>query len=217
ARHDLALETHASAEAQVAAVSDDVAYNNHDLADGLRAGVITVTQVCQLPIVGRCFAEVDRVYPVLDPSRRQHEALRRLFGIMVDDVLDTSRTALADSGVRSAWDVREFGQPVVFFSDEMQGEIDQIRAFLYENMYHHWRVRRMRVKAAQVVRDLFAAFMDDPHLLPPEWRSLTEGQTDSLRARVIADYIAGMTDRFAMQEHTEIHDPTTRALGPFNP
>ncbi|MEO1551696.1 MAG: deoxyguanosinetriphosphate triphosphohydrolase [Pseudomonadota bacterium] len=213
ARHDLQLATHASAEAQVAAVSDDVAYNNHDLADGLRAGVITVDQVAQLPIVGRCFSEVDRVYPVLDPSRRQHEALRRLFGLMVDDVLDTSRAALGNSGVASAGDVRRFGAPVIQFSDTMQAEIDQIRSFLHENMYHHWQVRRMRVKAAQVVRELFAAFLDDPHLLPPEWRAQTEGQPDPVRARVIADYIAGMTDRFAMQEHTEIHDPSTRALG----
>ena len=205
ARHDLELHTYASAEAQVAAIADDIAYNNHDLDDGLRAGLFTVEDICALPIVGDCFAQVDKKYPNLDHGRRQHEALRRVFGVMVEDVLVESRKRLDVCGAQSAQDIRGLDGPVIQFSERLFGELKQIRAFLFENMYRHWTVRRMRRKAAQVVVDMFEIFMGDPGMLPPEWQRVVVGD-ETQRARVIADYIAGMTDRFALQEHAKLTD-----------
>ncbi len=205
ARHDLELHTYASAEAQVAALADDIAYNNHDLDDGLRAGLFTVEDICALPIVGRCFAEVDAKYPDLDAERRRYEALRRVFGVMVEDVLVESRGRLGDSGAKSAQDIRDLGAPVIRFSDALFADLKVIRAFLFENMYRHWSVRRMRRKAAKIVEEIFGIFMDDPGMLPPEWEQAAQGDR-AQRARVIADYLAGMTDRFALQEHAKLTD-----------
>ncbi|CAG0909598.1 unnamed protein product [Cyprideis torosa] len=135
ALQDLELYTYASAEAQVAALSDDIAYNNHDLHDGLRAGLFTEDAIRALPIVGPAYAEVDRVYPGLDPYRRRHEALRRVFGAMVEDLIETSLLTLKGAGCASARDVRMLGRPVVRFSETMQEAIQTIRAFLFSNMY----------------------------------------------------------------------------------
>ena len=209
ARHGLALHTHASAEAQVAALSDDIAYNNHDLDDGLRAGLFTPEDIAHLPIIGPAFAAVRAEWPGLDPVRLQGEALRRSFGLMVDDVVAETRHRLADARPESMLDVQTLGRPVVAFSDAMTAKIAEIRAFLMVNMYRHWRVARMRAKAAQVVRELFRLFMDDPRLMPPEWQR--PGASEHDRARAVADYIAGMTDRFALQEHRVLTDPMARA------
>ncbi len=216
ASHDLELATHASAEAQAAAISDDIAYNNHDLADGLRAGVITLEQVSALPLVRDCFARVDELYPGLEASRRQHEALRRLFGAMVEDVLATSRVLLEQSGAQSVEDIRALDHSVIRFSEQMFGQLKEIRAFLFEHMYRHWQVRRMRQKASTIVSELFTSFFEDPFLLPPEWRAQANSDDLTVRARVISDYISGMTDRFALQEHFEIRDPATPALSKAN-
>lgn len=205
-KHDLELKTYASAEAQVAAISDDIAYNNHDLDDGLRAGLFQVSDIMHLPIVGECFSEVDKKYPNLDPMRRRHEALRRVFGIMVEDVLTESRKLLAHSGAGNSQDIRMLDHSVVQFSSDMFAQLKQIREFLFDNMYRHWTVRRMRRKAAQIVIELFEIFMEDPGVLPPEWHA-PDIENDTERARMIADYIAGMTDRFAMQEHAKLTDP----------
>ena len=133
--HDLELHTHASAEAQVAALSDDIAYNNHDLHDGLRAGLFSEEAVAELPMVGEAYAEVDRLYPGTDWYRRRHEALRRVFGVMVTDLLDVSRQILADSGARSAQEIRELGYPVIAFSDRMAQDITEFRKFLFTRVY----------------------------------------------------------------------------------
>jgi len=210
ALHDLELNSFASAEAQVAAIADDIAYNNHDLDDGLRAGLFTVEDICALPIVGDCFAVVDAKYPDLDPDRRRHEALRRVFGVMVEDVLQESRKRLAASGAQSVEDIRGLDAPVIQFSTGLFADLKQIRAFLFENMYRHWTVRRMRRKAAQIVVDIFEIFMDDPGMMPPQWQKAAQGD-DQHRARVIADYIAGMTDRFALQEHAKLTDPNLKS------
>ena len=200
ARHDLELGTYASAEAQVAALADDIAYNNHDLDDGLRAGLFSVEDILHLPIVDRCFAEVDRCYPKLAPERRRHEALRRVFGAMVEDVLTESGGRLAAANVESAQDIRDLGRPVVQFSAALWGQLKDIRAFLFAHMYRHETVKKMRVETSQVVQDLFAAFMAEPALLPENWRA--EGQ--KAQARKISDYVAGMTDRYALQRHKEL-------------
>jgi dGTPase len=205
ARHDLELHTHASAEAQVAALSDDIAYNNHDLHDGLRAGLFTQDDICELPIVGAAFAEVDRLYPTLDPSRRMHEALRRVFGVMVSDVIATSRENIAQSGVQTAQDIRDLGAPTVLFSKELWRDLKVIRIFLFTRMYRAPSVVEMRARVTSVVEELFPLFMQQTDLLPSEWRADVErAQNETELARIVADYISGMTDRFAQQEHDRL-------------
>jgi len=202
ARHDLDLNSHASGEAQVAAVSDDVAYNNHDLADGLRAGLFTDAEAAELPIVGAAYDEVDRAWPGLELKRRRAEALRRVFGVMVSDVIDTSRARLADAAPQSVEDLRAAGRPMVRFSDALFADLKQIRAFLFSRMYRAPSVVEMRTRVTMVVEELFPLYMARPELLPEEWQQDVEAARDeTARARLVADYIAGMTDRFALQQH----------------
>lgn len=205
ARHDLELHTHASAEAQVAALSDDIAYNNHDLQDGLRAGLFTIDEIRTLPIVGAAFAEVDRRYPGLEADRRQHEALRRVFGVMVEDVLVTSRELIQELDPASVEDVRHAGHPVIRFSEPLWSDLTEIRAFLFTQMYRAPSVVAMRAQVTTVVQDLFALFLSRPDLLPGEWRTDVEQANDQTRlVRIVADYIAGMTDRFALETHARL-------------
>ncbi|MEP1537669.1 MAG: deoxyguanosinetriphosphate triphosphohydrolase [Paracoccaceae bacterium] len=205
-QHDLQLETHAATEAQVAALADDIAYNNHDLHDGLRAGLFTEQSIAQLPIVGDAYAEVDSKYPDLDPKRRTHEALRRVFGVMVLDVIETSRTLIQASGAETVEDIRAYGSPVVRFSDRLWADLQDIRAFLFTNMYRAPSVMTKREEVSAVVNALFPLYLSRPHLLPGGWQlavQATDGSRTAL-ARVVADYIAGMTDRFALQEHARL-------------
>ncbi|MCI2398754.1 deoxyguanosinetriphosphate triphosphohydrolase [Aliiroseovarius subalbicans] len=205
ARHPLELDTHAGGEAQVAALSDDIAYNNHDLDDGLRAGLFTVDEICTLPIIGEAFAEVDRVHPGLDLKRRQHEALRRVFGVMVSDVLVTSKRLLQEANPGSVEDIRALGRPVIRFSDALWQDLKAIRSFLFKRMYRAPSVVVMRAEVTQVVEELFPLFLADPALLPEEWQAdVAQAGDKTALARVVADYIAGMTDRFALQEHKRL-------------
>ena len=199
ARHDLELHTHASAEAQVAALSDDIAYNNHDLHDGLRAGLFTDDDICALPIVGDAYAQVDAAYPGLAPKRRRHEALRRVFGVMVADVIKTSRGLL--KRITSADQVRSNGAPVVQFSAGLWADLKVIRAFLFKQMYRAPEVVEKRKRVTCVVEGLFPLYMSRPELLPKEWAEDVAAATQDVeRARLVADYIAGMTDRFALAQ-----------------
>ena len=207
ARHDLELGTFASAEAQVAAISDDVAYNNHDLDDGLRAGLFNEEQIRELPIIGACYDRVDDLYPDLDFIRRRHEALRRVFGVMVEDVITESRRLIATADPQSVDDVRAAGRQLIRFSDPLFEDLKVIRAFFFKHMYRHWKVRRMRRKAAIIVTEMFDIFFDDPGMLPDDWQKWATSGDETKRALVIADYIAGMTDRFALDEHKKLVDP----------
>jgi len=206
ATFDLELNTYASAEAQVAAISDDIAYNNHDLDDGLRAGLFNEEQIRELPIISTCYDRVDKLYPDLDFIRRRHEALRRVFGVMVEDVINESRRLLGDIDPLSVADVRGAGIQLIRFSEPMTTDLKTIRAFFFKHMYRHWKVRRMRRKAALIVKEMFGIFIEDPGMLPDSWQKWT-GDTDVQKAKVIADYIAGMTDRFALDEHRKLTDP----------
>ena len=205
ARHDLELNTHASAEAQVAAIADDVAYNNHDLHDGLRAGLFTEDDIAELPIVGSAFAEVDRLHPGAERKRRRHEALRRVFGAMVEDVLRTSRRLLQEANPGSVAEVRALDHPVIRFSDAMWRDLQEIRTFLFQRMYRAPRVMEVRAQVTEVVNGLFPLFMHEPWHLPEKWRAdVAAAEGEEALARIVADYIAGMTDRFAIQEHKRL-------------
>lgn len=206
ALHDLELETHASAEAQVAALADDIAYNHHDIHDGLRAGLFEVDELLCLPIVGACFAEVDARYPALEPARRQHEALRRFFGVLVEDVIATSRAIATEITPESATDVRHAGRPLVQFSPALWVDLKRVRAFLFERMYRAPTVVTMRARASLIVEGLFEGYLATPELLPEEWHeALDEALGDkTATARIISDYLSGMTDRFATQEYQRL-------------
>ena len=205
AKHDLELNTHASAEAQVAALADDIAYNNHDLHDGLRAGLFTDDEVAALPLVGPCFAEVDEKYPKLDLRRRRNEALRRFFGVMVDDVLRVTRDNLSDLDPQSAQDIRMAGRPMAQFSSDLWADLKQVRTFLFTRMYRAPSVVAMRKDVSAKVRALFPYFMEKPYLLPMEWQvEFAHSPDEQTIARVVCDYIAGMTDRFALQQYEQL-------------
>ncbi len=203
--HDLELSTYASAEAQVAALADDVAYNHHDLHDGLRAELFSTDELAALPILDGCFVEVDRRYAGLNYYRRRHEALRRFFGLLVDDVVAMARANLAGLDPDVADDIRHAGRPMVRFSDDLFQQLKVIRQFLFERMYRAPDVIEMRKHVTQVVRALFPLFMAQPELLPKQWRKdVAEIKDQTELARIVLDYIAGMTDRFALQEHERL-------------
>lgn len=200
----LELETFAGPEAQVAALADDIAYNNHDLDDGLRAGLFSVADVCEVPLVGRMFAAVRVRYPELDESRLIHETVRDMIGYMVADVLKESRARLEKCKPQSADAVRALDAPVIAFSDAFRDEEAPLREFLYANMYRHYKVNRMMGQASRVVTELFELFIEGPNLLPSNIYAQCEGERSAKTARVICDYIAGMTDRFAIEEHKKL-------------
>ena len=204
-RHDLELHTHASAEAQAAALADDIAYNNHDLHDGLRAELFSTDELAELPLLGDCFVRVDAKYPDLNYYRRRHEALRRFFGILVEDVINVSCHNLAQLNPQSVHDIRHAGRMMVQFSPALWADLKVIRKFLFERMYRAPRVVEMRVVVTQMVDDLFPFFMENTDELPKQWRKdVADAPNKVALARIVADYIAGMTDRFAIQEHTRL-------------
>ena len=204
-RHPLELDSFPGPEAQIAALSDDIAYNNHDIDDGLRAGLFAVVDLKQVPLVGAVFAEVMHAHPRLDESRLVRESIRRLIDRMVRDLVAETRRRIAESGVKSAEDIRRLDHPVAGFSETMRNHDRALKRFLFERMYRHYRVNRMSSKARRVLRELFQLFLAEPECLPGEWRALAGGG-EAERARLVADYLAGMTDRFALDEHRRLFD-----------
>ena len=201
---DLGLDTFASAEAQVAALSDDIAYNNHDVDDGLQAGLFGIEDLVGTPLIGPVLRGVLADWPGLEPRLTRLEAVRRLIGVMVADVLAETRARAAEGGVASAADVRALGRPLVAFSPAMHEDLRALRAFLFERMYRHHRVHRTRSAARRLLRELFALYMAEGDVMPPAWFTRTQRVDETRRARVVCDYIAGMTDRFAIEEHRRL-------------
>ncbi|MSP48397.1 MAG: deoxyguanosinetriphosphate triphosphohydrolase [Alphaproteobacteria bacterium] len=201
---DLWLDSYASAEAQVASLSDDIAYNNHDIDDGLRAGLFRLEEIEHLGLIHDVLAAIHAKHPRLETVRLHGELVRQMIGRMVQDVLAETRRLLAEAGPTSADALRRLGRPVVAFSPEMRRHDTELKAFLHERMYRHDRVRLAREDAHAVVRELFQVFLADPGRLPTEWAVATNGLDQTSVARVVADYIAGMTDRYAFAEHARL-------------
>src|SRR6187549_1223915 len=204
---DLELWSYASAEAQVAALSDDIAYDAHDIDDGLRADLFTLEDISAAPFVGGILADIDREHPGLETARRAHELVRRIIRRMSEEVRAECGRRVAMLKPRSAADVREAPRPIVGFSPAMDKADRDIKGFLYPRMYRHDRVMRVMDDAEGVVRDLFGHYSATPADLPEEWREGI-GVNDSDYARRIADYIAGMTDRYALIEHAKYFKET---------
>lgn len=198
----LDLTSHASLEAQVAAISDDIAYDNHDIDDGLRSGLLTLDQMMEVPFVAESWAEVKRRFHDCDDAMLGPELIRHQIGLMVNDVIAEAKRRIADSGVQTVDDVRKAGRAFVGFSNGVAAEERTLKTFMYANMYRHPKQLHIAAVCRDVTRGLFAAYQDDPDLLPAEWRkALPEGEPD--RSRHIADFIAGMTDRYAIARYNQ--------------
>jgi dGTPase len=201
-------------EAQLANLADEVAYNNHDVDDGIRAGLVTLEEVAQVPLVGRHFQEVQRLYPQLQGRRRVHETVRRMIDALVTDVIRTSADRVSAAAPADIEGVRMHPQALIGMSDATRASHVELKQFLNEHVYRHQRVLRMTLKARRVVKALFETFAGEPRLLPDEYRDAAvraearDGYAG--RARTVADYIAGMTDRYAILEHQRLFDPAER-------
>ena len=205
---DLQLWSFAGVEAQIAAFADDIAYDAHDIDDGLRAALFRIDDIADVPLPGRIIGDIRGSHPDLDEHRLVHELIRQLIGFLIDDVVTETGQRLARLGPHSADDVRNAAAPVAGFSADV-GEADRaIKAFLKPHMYRHPRVMRVMDEAAGVVRDLFARYSAHLGDLPGEWQQGLTGLDDAARARSIADFIAGMTDRYALAEHSRLFDST---------
>jgi dGTPase len=204
----LELSTYASGEAQAAAIADDIAYDAHDIDDGLRAGLFEIEALKEVAFTAELLAEVDAQYPGLEPARRIHELVRRVITRFVEDVIRESEGRLAALAPADAGAIRRAGGPVVAFSAGMAAADEAIKAFLHPRMYRHPRVLAVRTQAEAVVHDLFRRFTTDPAAMPEEWRSGLERADEGRLARRVADYIAGMTDNYALQEHRRLFAAT---------
>jgi dGTPase len=200
-------------EAQLANFADEIAYNNHDVEDGIRAGLISVEQLLAVPLFEVYHAEVLVKYPQLAGRRLVYEILRRMINHLVSDLIDSSAARLAASGVRSIAEVRSHSAALIGFSDKTRDANHALKTFLREELYKHYKVRRMTAKARRVVRELFEVFFNDPSLMPDEHEARTRSELvrgPAGRARAVADYIAGMTDRYAILEHSRLFDASER-------
>ena len=204
AAFDLELGSWPSLEAQVAAIADDIAYDNHDIDDGLRSGVLDLDALLQTPFVARHWEEIERRHPGLDQTKRLKALVRDGIGSMVGDVLLETRRRIEEAGVDTIDDVRAAGRQLVGFSPDMQADERGLKQHLYEHLYDSEALRPIRIEAQRIVSDLASCYRDQPEHLPPGWQ---RGEGEQARLRGIGDYIAGMTDRFAVARHVELIGP----------
>ena len=208
ARHDLELSSFASGEAQAAAIADDIAYDAHDIDDGLRAGLFTLDDISENPLCGGIVREIRARYPALDPARVAHELVRRLITWMVEDVIAESGRRLALAKPASVDAIRHARAPMIGFSDAMAEAEKTIKDFLYPRMYRHRRIMSVMEQAEDVVRELFDHYMAHADALPPEWRARPGEDGERAKARRTGDFLAGMTDPYALSEHARFFDST---------
>jgi dGTPase len=206
--YDLELWSFASLEAQIAAFADDIAYDAHDIDDGLRAGLFAIDDLKVMPLTAEIIAEIDRHYPALDDIRRGAELVRELISHFISAVFAETTRRLELAKPQSAHDVRHHGAPLVAFPETVAREEAEIKTFLFQRMYRHKRVMRVMQDAEQIVHDLFACYQRSPSDLPPEWGEGREGESEAERVGRIGNFIAGMTDRFALIEHQRLFDST---------
>ncbi len=206
ATQDLQLESWPSLEAQVAALSDDIAYNNHDIDDSIRAGLITLDDLRQLPLTGDILTEIDNTHGKIDEKLVRHELVREMISAMIADLVGEVRDGLEKDKLETADDVRQLGRALAVFSPEMEVKHREIKSFLYDRVYRHHTVNGSMSKAQRIMRDLFDLYLAEPEVLPEEWRGAALDGDETLKARIICDYMAGMTDRFAMEEHRRLFD-----------
>lgn len=207
-KQDLWLDSYASAEAQAAALADDIAYNAHDIDDGLRAGLFSHSELRAVPFLAGLLDEIEGLHPGLETSRATNELVRRVITRFVEDVIGEAQKRLAALAPGDADAIRRAAAPVIAFSEAIGTADRDIKAFLYPNMYRHARIAPIRTQAAQVVRDLFARFSAEPALMPDDWAAGCDSLDPQRRARRISDYIAGMTDWYAQGEHRRLFDAT---------
>ncbi|HLE92997.1 MAG TPA: deoxyguanosinetriphosphate triphosphohydrolase [Sulfuricaulis sp.] len=203
-----------SLEAQLVNIADEIAYNNHDVDDGLRSGLLSVDQLLEVALFARQYQEVQRRYPDIAPRRAIYETVRRMINFVVTDLIENSRSLIAASGIKHIEDVRRQTKPLVAQSPEAGERSLELKRFLRQNLYAHERVSRMMREAVKIVRELFETFMQDPRRMPPQYQEKLHAQeAPPARARIVADYIAGMTDRYAMREYARLfHDPARNIL-----
>ena len=203
--NDLNLHSFPSAEAQVAAISDDIAYNHHDILDGVRAGFFNISDLKELPILSECFYKVEKSYPKVDELRKKHEALRSFFNFLVLDVIEHSNSLLNELSPRSVSEIRNANYSVVQFSANVTKNLNVIRDFLFKKMYRAPSIMGMRTKVTRIVNNLFRYFMAHKNILPEKWQNdLNSCNNEQETARVVVNYISGMTDRFAIREHNRL-------------
>ena len=202
--YNLGLGTWASAEAQVAALADDIAYNNHDVDDGVEAGLFNLDELLDVPLIGPILFAVKSERPDLDARLTRLEAVRRMIGAMVDDVMGETLQRAAATGVQTPDAVRALDHALVAFSPDMAEDLARLRQFLHARMYRHWRVNRTRSQARRILAEMFSLFLAEPDVLPSVWFEKSQNRDEAGRARVVCDYIAGMTDRFAIEEHRKL-------------
>ncbi|MBN9071093.1 MAG: deoxyguanosinetriphosphate triphosphohydrolase [Rhizobiales bacterium] len=205
---DLELGQFAGLEAQCAAIADDIAYDTHDIDDGIRSGLLSLEMLEEVGLPRRILAEVRARYPGLDPVRTEHELTRRQITLMVEDVIATARANLEALKPDSPEAIRAAGRPVVGFSPAMAGLEKELKAFLYAGLYRHPDVLAERAEAEEVVQDLFDAYFADPACMPEGWREVPEPGDGQVKARHVADFLAGMTDTYALKEHRRLFDRT---------
>jgi dGTPase len=206
--HDLELDRFAGIEAQCAAIADDIAYNTHDIDDGLRAGLLSLDMLEEVVLPGSILRDVRQRYPELDPVRTGHELMRRQITLMVEDVISATSANLARLKPESADAVRAAGETIVTFTSTMAAQEKELKAFLYAHLYRHPEVMRVRVDAEKIVRDLFDVYFTDPRAMPDGWREGLDRTEDRIKARHVADFLAGMTDTYALKEHRRLFDHT---------